>query len=81
MKSPLQNTKNARECFQRVLQFHASYPGTLPNAWNNLGILDAREGKFDLWAIGAKQAMTEEAMRALAKAHFPQPAVQAAPQA
>src|SRR6266436_1353788 len=43
-----QKTSDARECFERVLQLHASYPGTLPNAWNNLGILAAREGKTDL---------------------------------
>ena len=43
-----QKTNEARECFQRVLQLHASYPGTLPNSWNNLGILAAREGNFDL---------------------------------
>jgi tetratricopeptide (TPR) repeat protein len=41
-------TNEARECFQRALQLHASYPGTLPNAWNNLGILAAREGNIDL---------------------------------
>ena len=43
----LQKTTEARECFQRVLKLHASYPGTLPNAWNNLGILAAREGNYD----------------------------------
>jgi tetratricopeptide (TPR) repeat protein/peroxiredoxin len=39
-----QKTKEARDTFERVLQLHASYPGTIPNAWNNLGILSAREG-------------------------------------
>ncbi len=43
-----QKTSDARECFERVLQLHAGYPGTLPNAWNNLGILAAREGKTDV---------------------------------
>jgi tetratricopeptide (TPR) repeat protein len=43
-----QKTAEARECFERALQLHASYPGTLPNAWNNLGILAAREGNPDL---------------------------------
>jgi tetratricopeptide (TPR) repeat protein len=43
-----QKTDKARECFERVLELHASYPGTLPNAWNNLGILAAREGNTDL---------------------------------
>ena len=39
-----QKTKEARDTFERVLQLHTSYPGTIPNAWNNLGILSAREG-------------------------------------
>jgi len=43
-----QKSNPARECFERVLQLQASYPGTLPNAWNNLGILAAREGDTDL---------------------------------
>jgi tetratricopeptide (TPR) repeat protein len=43
----LQKTMEARDCFQRALKLHASYPGTLPNAWNNLGILAAREGDYD----------------------------------
>jgi tetratricopeptide (TPR) repeat protein len=43
-----QKTNDARECFERVLQLHGSYPGTWPNAWNNLGILAAREGHSDL---------------------------------
>ena len=43
-----QKTNEARECFQRTLQVAPSYPGTLPNSWNNLGILAAREGNFDL---------------------------------
>jgi tetratricopeptide (TPR) repeat protein len=43
-----QKTSDARECFEHVLQLHAGYPGTLPNAWNNLGILAAREGNADL---------------------------------
>ena len=31
-----QKTTEARDCFQRALQLHATYPGTLPNCWNNL---------------------------------------------
>jgi len=42
-----QRNKEARECFQRALQLHASYQGTPPNAWNNLGILAARKGELD----------------------------------
>ena len=37
-------TKEARESFERAIQLHTTYPGTLPNCWNNLGILSAREG-------------------------------------
>ncbi len=44
----LQKTKEARECFERALRLNATYPGTLPNCWNNLGILAAREGNYDL---------------------------------
>ena len=40
-------SKEARDCFEQALELHASYPGTLPNAWNNLGILAAREGNTD----------------------------------
>lgn len=43
----LKKPNEARQCFERVLQLHATYPGTLPNAWNNLGILSAREGHLD----------------------------------
>jgi tetratricopeptide (TPR) repeat protein len=39
-----QKLKEARESFERVLKLQAGYPGTIPNAWNNLGILSAREG-------------------------------------
>jgi tetratricopeptide (TPR) repeat protein len=42
-----QKTNEARDCFQKVVKLHAAYPGTLPNAWNNLGILSAREGNYD----------------------------------
>ena len=45
----LQQQKNseARDCFQRALKLQATYPGTWPNCWNNLGILAAREGNYD----------------------------------
>jgi tetratricopeptide (TPR) repeat protein len=39
-----QKLPEARESFEHVLKLQASYPGTIPNAWNNLGILSAREG-------------------------------------
>jgi tetratricopeptide (TPR) repeat protein len=40
-----QKLKEARESFERVLRLESGYPGTIPNAWNNLGILSAREGE------------------------------------
>jgi len=43
-----QKTNQARDCFEKSVQLHPSYPGTLPNSWNNLGILAAREGNYDL---------------------------------
>jgi tetratricopeptide (TPR) repeat protein len=42
-----QQTSSARDCFERALRLHASYPGTPPNAWNNLGILAASDGDTD----------------------------------
>ncbi|HXR16149.1 MAG TPA: FG-GAP-like repeat-containing protein [Terriglobales bacterium] len=39
-----QKTAEARESFERAIKLHASYPDTLPNAWNNLGLLAAQEG-------------------------------------
>ena len=37
----------ARANFQRATELAPSYPDTLPNAWNNLGLLAAREGQTD----------------------------------
>jgi Flp pilus assembly protein TadD/peroxiredoxin len=42
-----QRTAEARESFERAVKLQPGYPGTLPNAWNNLGILAAREGHTD----------------------------------
>jgi tetratricopeptide (TPR) repeat protein/peroxiredoxin len=39
-----QKTAEARESFERTIKLHASYPDTLPNAWNNLGLLATQEG-------------------------------------
>ncbi|HEX3821566.1 MAG TPA: FG-GAP-like repeat-containing protein, partial [Candidatus Sulfotelmatobacter sp.] len=36
----------ARGAFERCLKLTASYPDTRPDAWNNLGVLDTREGKL-----------------------------------
>jgi tetratricopeptide (TPR) repeat protein len=41
----LQKPAEARTNFERATKLHASYPDTLTNAWNNLGLLDTREGK------------------------------------
>jgi tetratricopeptide (TPR) repeat protein len=42
-----QKTADARESFERALKLRASYPDTLANSWNNLGLLAAREGRTD----------------------------------
>jgi Flp pilus assembly protein TadD/peroxiredoxin len=42
-----QKSAEARKSFERAAQLHANYPGTLPKAWNNLGILAAREGQTE----------------------------------
>ena len=39
------NASEARKSFERVTKLHATYPDTLPNAWNNLGLLATREGR------------------------------------
>ena len=40
-----QKTVEARQSFERSVKLRASYPDTLANAWNNLGLLDTREGR------------------------------------
>ncbi|MFY9561335.1 MAG: FG-GAP-like repeat-containing protein [Terriglobales bacterium] len=42
-----QKTAEARDCFERAVKLRASYPDTLANAWNNLGLLDARAGRTE----------------------------------
>lgn len=44
----LQQDKNAeaKKTFERTVKLRATYPDTLPNAWNNLGILATREGRM-----------------------------------
>jgi len=43
----LNQNKNAaaRECFERAVKLPANYPDTLPDAWNNLGVIATREGR------------------------------------
>jgi tetratricopeptide (TPR) repeat protein len=45
----LHQNKNAaaRETFERAVKLQASYPDTLPDAWNNLGVIGTREGRVD----------------------------------
>ena len=45
----LNQNKNdaAREAFERTVKLQASYPDTLPDAWNNLGVIATREGRID----------------------------------
>ncbi len=40
-----QKADDARKSFERAIKLRASYPDTLPNAWNNLGLLATREGR------------------------------------
>lgn len=43
----LQNVAEAQESFERATKLRASYPDTLANAWNNLGLLAARQGRTE----------------------------------
>jgi tetratricopeptide (TPR) repeat protein len=38
-------TSQARDSFEHAVKLSASYPETIPNAWNNLGLLAARENE------------------------------------
>jgi tetratricopeptide (TPR) repeat protein len=42
-----QKTAEARASFERATKLHASYPDTLANAWNNIGLLATQEGHTD----------------------------------
>jgi tetratricopeptide (TPR) repeat protein/peroxiredoxin len=35
----------AQDCFERTLKLKPSYPETLPNVWNNLGLVETRKGR------------------------------------
>jgi len=43
----LQQEKNAeaQKTFERVVEMRSNYPDTLPSAWNNLGLLAAKDGR------------------------------------
>ena len=45
--SVLRKITEARESFERATKLHASYPDTLANAWNNLGLLATRDDRID----------------------------------
>jgi tetratricopeptide (TPR) repeat protein len=40
-----QKAAEARGSFERAIKLRASYPDTLANSWNNLGLLAARDGR------------------------------------
>jgi tetratricopeptide (TPR) repeat protein len=44
----LNQNKNAaaRQAFERAVKLPANYPDTLPDAWNNLGVIATREGRI-----------------------------------
>ncbi|HEY6763283.1 MAG TPA: FG-GAP-like repeat-containing protein [Candidatus Sulfotelmatobacter sp.] len=42
-----EKTTEARTAFEAAVKAHAGYPETLPNAWNNLGLIAMREGRTD----------------------------------
>jgi tetratricopeptide (TPR) repeat protein len=48
----------ARETFERCLKLSPSYPDTLPDAWNNLGVIATREGR-----VGESIPLFLEALR------------------
>src|SRR5579863_8785599 len=52
-----QKNVEARTCFERSLKMRASYPDTLANAWNNLGLLAAGEGRIEEAIADFQQAL------------------------
>ncbi len=48
----------ARSNFQRATTLHAGYPDTLPNAWNNLGLMATQEGRTEQAIQHFKQALS-----------------------
>ena len=60
----IQKIGEARAHFEQVTTLHATYPDTLPNAWNNLGLLATQEGN-----TAAAIPFFEEALR-LNSEHF-----------
>ena len=52
-----EKNEKARECFGRAVKLPAGYPDTLPNAWNNLGLLATREGRTDEAIMDFQEAL------------------------
>jgi len=52
-----QMPKEARASFEQTLRNRPSYPDTWTNAWNNLGMLAAQEGKNDDAIAALKEAL------------------------
>ena len=55
----LKQEKNneARETFERTVKLKTNYPNTLTNAWNNLGLLAARQGNMPEAVAYFKEAL------------------------
>jgi tetratricopeptide (TPR) repeat protein len=56
----LNQNKNAaaREIFERCIKARADYPDTLPDAWNNLGVIATRENRVSDAVADFQQALT-----------------------
>jgi len=56
----LNQNKNAaaREMFERCVKLQPSYPDTLPDAWNNLGVIATRENRVDDAIADFKKALS-----------------------
>jgi tetratricopeptide (TPR) repeat protein len=51
-------TDAARATFESATKLKASYPDTLPDAWNNLGLIAARENHFEDAALLFQKALS-----------------------
>lgn len=58
--------QEARAAFENALQSRASYPGTAARAWNNLGIVDARQGKTEASVENFQKALRIDANYSIA---------------
>jgi tetratricopeptide (TPR) repeat protein len=52
-----QKPAEARQSFEKAVGQRSGYPGTLPNTWNNLGLLATREGNFGEAVRNFQQAL------------------------